>query len=389
MQLSLQQRGVNITHYPAELKKHPSGWKIEFYSLNPFSEKLERISYKVNRIRKKFPSDKIASRELMNQVQQINYRLINGWSPFVDVSLKELINISKALDKFIEIKKRELREDSIRSYESQKSLFNEWLLLQNKNNILPCDFTQYDAIAYLDYIYLEKKVSNRTWNNYRGFLKTAFNWMIERGYCSKNHFTNISSKRNEQKKRKMIPAEIRTKIAEYLTENQLSFYIFILLEYSCLMRPTEIFKSRIENYNFDKQIISLDGKQTKNKKPRDIVINNELVVILRAYFDRINICKYKRTDLLFSSDYLPGRIMKNSRDSGRTWSNIRISLDLPKEYQLYSLRDTSIFDMLMQDINPKIVQKHADHQDLKMTSIYANHESDLINEEIKRNSPKF
>lgn len=383
------QQGINVKYYPATLKVTSNRWRIEFYSLNPYSQKLERVVYRVDKLKKKFESLIVAKRELKKHCEIINYKLMLGWSPFVDCNIKEIISIKDAALKFLSLKENELREESLRSYRSYINIFIEWLNLSQKDKLITIDFTQYDAINYLDWITSYKKVGSNTWNNYRSFMITLFAWLIERGFYNKNIFADIQPKKKVKKKRIIITGTDRKKIFEHLKENDLSFLVFLLFEFHCLMRPVEIFRMKIENIDLNNQIIALEGSQTKNKYNRNITIPNAFMPILLEFWSKFNVDKCNKDYYLFSKKWVPDTFLLRTKDAGTKWSKLRENLKLPDEYQLYSLRDTSITEMLLSNISAKVVQTHADHHDLTITSGYADHITPEMRKEIKENFPEF
>lgn len=381
---------LQLRYIPADLKTNPSGWYIEYYFLNPLSDNLERTRIKVNHLRKKLKNDRDAKAELKLYCNKINLKLAVGWSPVVDNSGVGLKQIGECIDSFLLMKKKEVRgETSFQHYSSQLNIFKNWLIDQKLDSLLPCDFTQNHAMRYMDFIILKKNISNRTWNNYRSFLRNFFNWMIERNYCTKNHFSEMKKKRNEEKIRKPIPIEERKKIINYLKSEKYSFFMFTLFEFSCLMRPIEIFRMKIENIDIANQVIHLSGNQTKNGKSRDIVIPNNVLSELISYHNHIHLERYRLSDYLFSTNYLPGNCFQLSKVATKTWSRIRSRLNFPKEYQLYSLRDSFITESMNAHISPLTIQEHADHSSLEITSIYANHKSKEVTDDIRKNSPDF
>ena len=60
----------------------------------------------------------------------------------------------------------------------------------------------------------------------------------------------------------------------------------------------------------------------------------------------------------------------NTRDTGRTWANMREALGFSSCYQFYSLKDTGITEMLEAGVPAKMVQELADHHSLEMTQKY-------------------
>ena len=213
--------------------------------------------------------------------------------------------------------------------------------------------------------------------------------MIERNYAGKNHFSDMKKKRNEEKTRKPIPIEDRIRIVEHLKKEHYPFFIFILLEFSCLMRPVEIFRMKISNIDIGNQLIHLNGNQTKNGKSRDIVIPNNILSELIEYHKKVNLDRYNLDDYLFSTNYLPGKEYQLSKVATRTWSILRRDLKLPKEYQLYSLRDSFITESMNANVSPLSIQEHADHSSLNITSIYTHHKSKEVTDELRSKSPKL
>ena len=65
------------------------------------------------------------------------------------------------------------------------------------------------------------------------------------------------------------------------------------------------------------------------------------------------------------------------------------ALNLPKEMQLYSLRNTGIYEMLKSGIDDLSVMQHADHSSLDITTIYANHADKNLTKIIYEKAPKF
>jgi len=381
---------LKVRYIPAELRTNPSGWYIEYYFLNPLSDNLERTRIKVNYIRKKLKSDRLAKQELKLYCNKINLKLESGWSPIVDNSLNGFKTLVECIDLFLEMKRKEVRGDtSYKHYSSQLNIFRNWILDNNFANLLPCDFGKHLAMEYMDYVQMTKNISNRTWNNYRTFMRSFFNWMIERNYAGKNHFSDMKKKRNEEKTRKPIPIEDRIRIVEHLKKEHYPFFIFILLEFSCLMRPVEIFRMKISNIDIGNQLIHLNGNQTKNGKSRDIVIPNNILSELIEYHKKVNLDRYNLDDYLFSTNYLPGKEYQLSKVATRTWSILRRDLKLPKEYQLYSLRDSFITESMNANVSPLSIQEHADHSSLNITSIYTHHKSKEVTDELRSKSPKL
>jgi len=79
----------------------------------------------------------------------------------------------------------------------------------------------------------------------------------------------------------------------------------------------------------------------------------------------------------------------DSRKIAKRWDNLRFDLNIPKEMQFYSLRDSGIIQMLEDGISPEMVQKQADHHSLEVTSEYVKHARPDGIEEIRSSVESF
>lgn len=68
---------------------------------------------------------------------------------------------------------------------------------------------------------------------------------------------------------------------------------------------------------------------------------------------------------------------------------MRAVLKLPREYQLYSLRDSGINNLLKADATDLDVVQIVGHSDLSMTFRYANHIDESLIERINKIAPEF
>ena len=66
-----------------------------------------------------------------------------------------------------------------------------------------------------------------------------------------------------------------------------------------------------------------------------------------------------------------------------------INLEIPKEFQLYSYRDSGISDYIKKGLDLISIKQHVDHHSLAMTDIYIDHYDPKLNENIRAYAPKF
>ena len=382
---NLQQFSHAYNRYlPAVLRHNCDGWYIEYYSYNPVSDKLDRKRMLVNQLRKRYRTIgefKVVANEM---ICTINARLAGGWSPFGQIeNVREYATIEEVVSAFLKEKRQELRQNSLRSYESFCNIFSAWVArtIPNCKCIL---FNRTHAVRFMDELQ-EKHLRARSYNNNLKLARALFSWAVMKCYCKENPFERLKPKRPEAKLRTIIPSEQRARIKEYLQQNNPPYLIICELVFSALIRPAEIARIRVKQVNVQERYIYLPETQTKNGNKRNAPLTDELAELLRVHIERA-----KPTDYLFADkQWTCGKVAMSSHTYGNYWREMRIALHLPDEYQLYSLRDTGINNMLKAGIDDLTVMQAAGHSDLKMTTRYANHvDANLVNT-INQKAPKF
>ena len=87
----------------------------------------------------------------------------------------------------------------------------------------------------MDYIYMERGVAARACNNQLKMERALFSWAVQKCYCKENPFELIKTKKQEEKKRVLIPIDTRKKIREYLEQHNPNFLIVLELVFKYCM----------------------------------------------------------------------------------------------------------------------------------------------------------
>lgn len=189
-----------VNYEPAVLKEWPTGWQVEYRILNPDSGFLEKKRIRFEKIRKRLGSDTKARKFAKIYCDKITEKLESGWNPYTEgKNVKAFHKLTDAIKSYITEKEVDLKNevfsiDSMRSYRSQMKMFSDWLFKTKRGELLVGAFTKEMAQQYLDYVYMEKKLSPYTWNNYLKYMRTFWNWLIEKSYCSENILGKIKPK---------------------------------------------------------------------------------------------------------------------------------------------------------------------------------------------------
>jgi site-specific recombinase XerD len=240
-------------------------------------------------------------------VMALNIRLSTGWNPFFsDEDARLYTFISVVCEKYLKEKGKELRPDSIRVYSSFLKIFQEWI---NKfaNNIEYCSmFNKLTAVKFMDYMYSEKNLSARSYNNFLKLGRSFFNWAKEKSYVKENPFELIKTKPKQQKIRKIIPHDYRETITNYLLSfsDDKNYLLILKLIYGALMRPSEIRKIKIENVDLQNRTIVVPPEVSKNKKQRFIPLTDDILADLEA----LKLYEFPKSFYVFGRELKPNSI---------------------------------------------------------------------------------
>ncbi|MBR6105103.1 MAG: site-specific integrase [Paludibacteraceae bacterium] len=374
----------SLNFLPARYVKNKDGKFITYRCLNPETQKMQRIKIRVNKIFKNSPDVSTAKRQVGAIVTEINCKLFAGFNPFVSVENSvRYTKIPVVVELFLKQKAKELRTASLRSYVSFSSIFLNWCN-SYASGMYIANFTRVMAVRFLDYVAGVRNVSARSYNNYAKFCTVFFGWCVERGYIDKNPFDGIKRKRKEEKRRVLVDTETRGRLVRYLAGNCPGFLVVCMLVYSSLIRPKEIRAIQVRNIDLENLVIEVPGSVAKNHKTRFAVITPDLARLIA------NMVRGKSPEFyLVGENFECCKAISFERQYSRYWSKLRQVLGMPSEMQLYSLRDTGIFEMLKSGVDDLTVMQLADHSSLEITSIYARHKDPHLVENYLRNAPKF
>lgn len=372
---------LGFGYTPAQLRIGKETY-IEWYGQDPVTGEFKRRKKKINFIIDE--KERLAYGEKL--VKAINENLARGVNPFIDdVGAKGVLWFRDAIAKFLEAKERELRANSIRSYKSYCLTLTEYVE-KHREGMQCCHVGVEFVEEFMEFISKGKQVSARTFNNYRGFLKLMFNWMMDKQFIRENPAMKLRPKKETEKTRIIIMNERdRIDIKKYFRETDFNMYIAVMLVYHNLLRPGEVVELKPIHFDMKNQTIRIDPDNAKNGKRRFSTIPDLLMKDLEEW----NFNGARSNQYIFGKDMVPGKEPLNPKRLAKKWSKMRLRLDLPKEYQLYSLRDTGIVDLLRQNTPVNDVMLQAGHSSLDMTTVYIKHFLPQGIENIKNKKQDF
>jgi len=356
-----------IDYKPAELRMQKE-WMIVYYAKNPLTQNLERI-----RLRAPVLANLAERKRHANRiVAEINKKLAEGWSPFMESPTKNFKTFKECCEKFMEQLDKEIkdgikREDTRRAYKSYLSMINTFIAEKKIKVTFALEINKVFAVNYLDWIYYDRENSPTTYNNHLTFLHNFGEYLINRGYLKENPTIGITKKPKNKKKRLVLTAKVKTLLREKLPLFSVTYNCLCMTTYYALLRRTELTKIKVKDVDLNLSCIMVTKETAKSNSDTEwATIPEQLKILLTRHLDGAN-----ANDYVFSAnDFKPGAQQLAPKKITDTWSQLREHLGLPKEFQFYSLKDTGITDLFEQGVSSINIRDQARHKDLKTTEIY-------------------
>ena len=374
---------------PAVVKDLASvGLVAEYYVLDPRTDRMVRHRVRLQRLVKRYRTRHERLLAAQRVADELNKKLAGGWSPLHESDDGRLYTpLPELRDRFLKGKEAEgCRPATLVQYSSVTGLWLRWCEDNGLARKYSGTFLRPDAVRYMDDI-LGQKNRHRSYNNTLKTMKACFQWAMEHCYAKENPFIGIKTLRKEPKIRILVPPEARRKVEEYYREVQPVMNIVCQLVYSSAIRPAEILKIQMKHIKLADHCIVIPGENAKNHHQRFATLTPGLVEMLSPITRQ-----YPDGDLFligFNDDLHPDVRAVNKSYFQKSWERMRRATGLPKEMQLYSLRDTGITDLLHAGVDPLTVQHHVDHSSLVIQSIYTNHFDPGVNEKVFNSGVEF
>lgn len=355
---------------------------VKYYVRHPIDGQMKKKTIRFNHLKGRFSKTEII-RHMRAVCHQINIDLAAGKNPFIEAESPKSYHLLKdAISYFLKIKTREIRPDTVRSYTSFSNILLEWIDKKEMKDCYVISFTKEKATDMMNELLINGNLSNTTWNNYLRFYNILWNWLVENQYCKMNVFETFKKKREERKKREIIPSDVHNKIVNYCIEKNPYFEIVIHLIRASFIRPKEICNIQIKEIDLDKKVILIPAEKAKTHNDRFAYLPDWLIDKFKSLY---NFDRYKPEDYLISTGLLPGKKLIDTRYVNKFWAKMRIELKLPMVYQLYSYRDTGITTLENAGIPESVIIKLTDHSSVKMARKYIHEPNQqLINDVVSK-----
>lgn len=352
---------------------------IEFYAYDPEQGKMRRKRIKTNRIK-----GTLKRRQYVRDViKRLGEQLSRGWNPWIAKDATSLYVFEEALSRYEAHIEKMLtsgyfRKETYTGYKSYIKILRQYIA-RKKPLYYVYQFDRVFCVDFLDYVFVDRNNGAQTRNNYLNFLRVFSGFLVDKGYLKSKPTDGISpiSKRLFKKERTCIPVETIGKIAGYCKEHEPHFLLACYLLYYCFIRPVEMTRLRVRDFNLKAGTVTIPAECSKNKRKQTITLPKKVLL----YAVELGVFSAPSDDFIFSYRLRPGSVEIDPKHFRDHWDNLRKPLGLRREWKFYSLKDTGITAMLKAKLPTIEVRDQARHSSLAITEIYTEH-SDEVNPDI-------
>ena len=350
-------------------------WYVGFNAFDPVQGKMRRKKIKINSIKTITQRKRYAA----TLIHKLTQKLESGWNPWIEsensrayhtfgeVCEKYHQYITKLFDDGI------YREETYVGYVSYLRNLQAW----NDSRRVPITYIyQFDNFVcseFLDHVYIDRKNSVQTRNNYLTFLGVFSSFLVQHQYMKTKPCEGLQriGKSLIKKERTIIDPSDMERLRDYLLEHNKHYLLACYLLHYVLIRPKEISMLKIKDINLCKQTITITAVVSKNKKTAVVKLPEKVIHLMLD----LEIFKYPGDDYIFSRGFKPGSVFVESKQFRDYWTRtLRKELKFPNSYKFYSLKDTGITEMLRSGCDTLSVKEQARHSSLLMTDIYTPHD---------------
>ena len=255
---------------------------------------------------------------------------------------------------------RMIKQSTRADYTKRLEMLVCYASMQGITAIEDIDFTQ-----FLEWVFIGRGVAPRTHNNYRTWCLSFCRWLRQQHYISGDPLLDVPPLKEPPKVRQPLPPSVLARVRDYLNERNRHYLLAVMMEYYCFIRPDELSNIRIGDIDAKAHAIYVRAEISKNGKAEMVGLNNAVLSLMRE----LHVLRSPKDWYLFSVRCRPGATKLNSRMFRERWARLRKRLDLPKEYQFYSLKDSGIRDLANSE-GIVIARDQARHSSVAVTNKY-------------------
>jgi integrase len=366
---------ARLIHHDYDLSKR---WYVVFYAWDIHQEKLvrKRLFEPINR--EKTVHKRLDEAEhIIRQVNKaLNENKVLGTEK--DIVQNERKDVSKltvlqAID-YVKSQKELTghRKYYVDTFQRLKTNLGLWLEYEGRPDYLVKHFTRDDSYSFFEFLKSDRKVANKTHNNYRTDLITVFNFLMKRNLklFAENPATTVDKLPVISRKHAALSEVQMEKVKEQCVLGNLpSMLLFIQMIYYTFGRPREIVRLKIENVDFLNNRILFPAHISKGRTDEYVGITPALREKLLA----LNLDQYPPEFYLFGHKSKPGPKAMDYTYFYRKNTIIFKRLGFDKasvNHSVYSYKHSGVIALYLATKDIILCQHQCRHKSVNQTMIY-------------------
>ena len=280
------------------------------------------------------------------------------------------LTILDAIPHYLTYVEQALSDNTHKTYSTALRLLTLYLKRHKPAKYRLTQFSEFDAVEFLDEIITVEKLSNRTRNNTKGFVGTFFKYFIKRDRTRKfreNPFEDTVKLPQVSHKHKAFSDRQREafrKHCEKTGQSQLMLYCQFI--YYTFFRPHEEVR-RMKIGDIRRSAVFVPGEHAKNDDADYVEIPNVFERIIVEHKLRAN----PEGHYVFSYDGSPGPDLLGPKYIWRRHSQVLKAIGLEKSgHDLYSWKHTGVIALWEATHDIDLIKRQCRHSDIKQTIEY-------------------
>ncbi|MBA7564065.1 Tyrosine recombinase XerD [subsurface metagenome] len=294
-------------------------------------------------------------------------------------------NINHNISKYTEYLRFEklLLPNTINSYLMDLRKFKDFLENNNIENYY--ELSKENILSFLQI--LHKNQCESSISRILSTLRSFYKFLVIEKVCRKNPWEQISNPRGPKKMLDVLKVEEVEKFLESIpcsTELEVRDRAMFEILYSCGLRVSELVNLRLQNIDFDEELLRFMGK---GDKERITPVGDTGMLFLKKYIrtGRYKIEKERKSDYVF--------LNKNGKKMTRQgfWKILKKyarRLNIDKNLYPHIFRHSFATHMLQRGADLRTVQELLGHSSISTTEIYTNLNKEHIKEVYFRYHPR-
>jgi integrase len=348
---------------------------IFYYFKDDNINKLVRIRKylaKHNGDKKKIKAD--AKALVLDIVEQLKA----NWNPLTNCEDAPKINlfssIKECVDYWLQTRTKAFENKSLcaSSLKNNKITMMHFTDYLTKHKLLSTRVNAVTNIHIKDF--LDSKAFERNWNKvsyntYRIDMVTFFNYLLDLNIMKYNPVRKVPKKSTkfDSSRFKVFELEELKEISQLLAKDKsfLGLHLGSKILFKYNIRPVEITRIQVMDFNWDKNTLTLPPDKTKNGNEAVFKLDQDMGSALKSFISNAEIDHF-----VFSRRNKPSPLQYHKDYFGARWREFRKRYGISYHLKFYALKHSSNYYDIENGVSYEDIRQRNRHSNLQITTIY-------------------